>query len=60
VSQNNAISYLVLIDDRESLQEEWERAGGIFIHHTDTKSTLEKLQRRGILLDANLANGDRL
>lgn len=39
----------VLIDDRESLREAWENAGGIFIHHIDTKTTIQKLKEYGIL-----------
>lgn len=38
----------ILIDDREKLGVEWEKRGGIFVHHTDTESTLKKLQRLGI------------
>lgn len=39
----------VLIDDRLSLQEDWVRKGGIFIHHTSTTKSLSELRRRGIL-----------
>lgn len=41
----------VLIDDRSVLRAMWERKGGIFIHHTDTKSTLLKLKKAGIIGD---------
>ncbi len=34
----------VLIDDRESLREEWERMGGAFILHTDVSTTCSKLR----------------
>ncbi|CAM9710287.1 unnamed protein product, partial [Hapterophycus canaliculatus] len=34
----------VLIDDRASLAEAWERAGGVFIHHTSASSSLAKLK----------------
>ncbi|CAM9527896.1 unnamed protein product [Ectocarpus fasciculatus] len=34
----------ILIDDRESLRAAWQRAGGVFIHHTATSSSLEKLK----------------
>ncbi|CAM9621129.1 unnamed protein product [Scytosiphon promiscuus] len=34
----------VLIDDRASLAEAWERAGGVFIHHTSATSSLAKLK----------------
>lgn len=39
----------VLIDDREDLGQAWTEAGGIFIHHKGTNSTLAKLKERGIL-----------
>lgn len=39
----------VLIDDRIELSKAWTDKGGIFIHHTDTKSTLQKLVEKGIL-----------
>ncbi|KAG7359736.1 hypothetical protein IV203_034834 [Nitzschia inconspicua] len=39
----------VLIDDRIDLKDSWEAAGGIFIHHIDTETTLHKLREHGIL-----------
>jgi hypothetical protein len=39
----------VLIDDRIHLKAAWEAKGGIFIHHTDTESTLKELRERNIL-----------
>jgi hypothetical protein len=39
----------VLIDDRKDLQDDWEAAGGIFILHTDTVSSLQQLREKGIL-----------
>ncbi|KAL3809147.1 hypothetical protein ACHAXA_008386 [Cyclostephanos tholiformis] len=39
----------ILIDDRLSLREAWEEGGGIFIHHTNSKLTLESLRDKGIL-----------
>jgi hypothetical protein len=33
----------VLIDDRESLAESWEAAGGVFIHHQTAARTLSHL-----------------
>jgi hypothetical protein len=42
----------VLIDDRVSLREDWERAGGIFVHHTSTEGTLKELRSKGILTTA--------
>jgi hypothetical protein len=38
----------ILIDDRpknHQLQQKWEAAGGIFIHHTSTKNTIQQLKR---------------
>jgi hypothetical protein len=40
----------VLIDDREKLKDDWEKAGGTFILHTSAKSTLDALRELGILL----------
>lgn len=42
----------VLIDDRESLARDWEMRGGIFVHHTSTKTTLKQLKELGILSDS--------
>lgn len=39
----------VLIDDRESLREDWEGAGGIFVHHVNTDATLQKLKELGVV-----------
>ena len=41
--------HAVLIDDRISLREAWEAKGGIFVHHTNTESTLHKLRELGVL-----------
>lgn len=45
----------VLIDDRLSLQADWQRAGGVFIHHTSTASSLQELKA---LLDSQPPPGD--
>ena len=37
----------VLIDDYIKNINEWERAGGIGIHHTNTSKTLSKLKKLG-------------
>jgi len=34
----------VLIDDRDSLREKFEAAGGVFIHYTGTESAMAQLQ----------------
>ena len=39
----------VLIDDNAKFAEDWENKGVIFIHHTKTKLTLEKLRHHGVL-----------
>jgi len=33
----------ILIDDRLEYKEAWENAGGIFVHHTDSLSSIQKL-----------------
>lgn len=43
------IKHSVLIDDRESLRENWEGAGGIFVHHVNADTTLKKLKDLGIV-----------
>ena len=44
----------ILIDDRLSLKEAWERKGGIFIHHQtgNLENTLRQLEEHGLLLTA--------
>lgn len=39
----------VLVDDRMKYAHLWENAGGVFVHHSDAKSTIEKLKRLGML-----------
>lgn len=39
----------VLIDDTFLLREAWVRAGGEFVHHTNTAATLERLRALGVL-----------
>ena len=39
----------VLIDDRDKLRADWEKAGGIFIYHTNTASTVQQLRSLGIV-----------
>jgi hypothetical protein len=50
----------VLIDDREKLKDDWEKAGGTFILHTSARSTLDALGRLGILplLEVKVGDGD--
>ena len=43
----------LLIDDNLDLQQAWEKAGGIFIHHTTTARTLRKLQALRVLGHSN-------
>ena len=46
--QNYATPNSVLIDDRESNIDQWIKAGGIGILHTDTASTINKLKKLGL------------
>jgi hypothetical protein len=43
----------VLIDDRETLRTMWEQAGGVFVHHTSTETTLQRLTELGVLFSPN-------
>jgi len=33
----------VLVDDRANHRDKWEAAGGVFVHHQDARSSLERL-----------------
>ena len=46
--QNYADPDSILIDDRESNVDQWIKAGGIGILHTDTASTINKLKELGL------------
>ena len=46
--QNYADPNSILIDDRESNIDQWIKAGGIGILHTDTASTISKLKELGL------------
>jgi hypothetical protein len=39
----------VLVDDYLKYRHLWEAAGGVFIHHTSAKASLEALRARDIL-----------
>ncbi|MFW5801966.1 MAG: hypothetical protein ACOCVC_08015 [Spirochaeta sp.] len=39
----------VLVDERGSLAEKWESAGGIFIHHRSARESIEELKRYSVL-----------
>lgn len=39
----------VLVDDRDQYRDAWESAGGIFVHHSDTGSSLTALRKEGLL-----------
>jgi hypothetical protein len=39
----------ILIDDRVDIGAKWTAAGGIFIHHTDTDVTINKLVELGVI-----------
>jgi hypothetical protein len=38
----------VLVDDRLSLRESWERIGGVFIHHLSAELSVERLSALGL------------
>ena len=40
--------HALLIDDRIELKAKWEANGGIFVHHTDAETTLQKLEQLGV------------
>lgn len=42
----------VLVDDRPSIREGWERAGGTFIHHVSAERTIAALRRLGFTGEA--------
>ena len=46
--QNYAAPNHILIDDRESNINQWVKAGGIGILHTDASSTISKLKKLGL------------
>lgn len=48
----------ILIDDRIDLKENWEAAGGIFIHHLNTETTIRKLCDLGVITKDQIANGE--
>ncbi len=39
---------MLLIDDRDSIRESWERMGGVFVHHLSTRESIEKLRVLGL------------
>jgi hypothetical protein len=46
---NDCINNRILIDDRIALKKNWVDAGGIFIHHINTETTIKKLSNLGII-----------
>ena len=38
----------VLVDDRDTAREPWEKAGGVFIHHRDAEHTIDALRSLGV------------
>lgn len=38
----------VLIDDRASLREQWEEAGGVFVHHVSAEKSIRRLEELGL------------
>lgn len=39
----------VLVDDITKYKKMWEEVGGIYVHHTDAKSSIEKLKELGVI-----------
>ena len=39
----------VLVDDRDTAREPWEKAGGVFIYHRDAGHTIDALQALGVM-----------
>jgi hypothetical protein len=39
----------VLVDDRDKYRHLWEQAGGVFIHHTAAKASIQALKDAGYL-----------
>ena len=39
---------MLLIDDRDSIREAWERMGGVFVHHRSARESIEKLRVLGL------------
>lgn len=48
----------ILIDDRIDLRDNWEAAGGIFIHHVNTETTIRKLCELGVISERQIADGE--
>ena len=48
----------ILIDDRIDLKKNWEAAGGIFIHHVNTETTIRKLCELGVITERQIADGE--
>jgi hypothetical protein len=49
----------ILIDDRQKFQHDWEQAGGIFVHHVQTETTLTKLRELGVIVRGKEADIQR-
>lgn len=39
----------ILVDDLTKYKHLWEETGGVFVHHTDAKSSIEKLKELGVI-----------
>ncbi len=50
----------VLVDDTLKYRHLWEQAGGIFVHHTSAKATVECLKQLGVLAWQDAAPDSRL
>ena len=45
-----AVHGAVLVDDLERARDGWERAGGVFVHHTGSESSITRLKELGFEL----------
>ena len=50
----DSVPHAILIDDRDFLRDQWEKSGGIFIHHTNALDTLKQLQSTGLIEEIDL------
>lgn len=50
----------VLVDDRDTAREPWERAGGLFVHHRDADRSIAVLSGLGFAATSEAARGTRL
>jgi hypothetical protein len=47
----------VLVDDNDRFRRLWEREGGVFVHHTDARTSIAELRRLGFLRQGEAGSG---